>query len=450
MTLPRKLQFKDRFVYHLTRQIEGDCEGEAILFPDNTTPIKFVVEMSQNEFTAMLSALMTGADLSYPEKSHEVVWALLRQVECPVSICDEILACLQPAFDEINDTLADIENKVDDIDDKLDANVAVEPPEALETNNRRICSGAAEVLEYMNRQVLAAYAQSESGFFDDASEAIAAIISALPILGQLPFDELILLANAYFESQASEYSADFTTGYEAMHFDLYCKILANNGVMTYEIWGAWLTGLDVRVPGNRASYIFARWSPAAQSFLTQIVEFVFNTDSLQAFFNEINLYYLTGAETESFVCDGADCGLWRHTLHSSDLPDPMTFSTWGEFEGLDIVQTTAAPFGGDASGMLINLAFAADTTITQMVINAVVGENIEGHGVVNRFYAFYDEFFAEVESGELPVVNGDWNVTFDGLALNVRHVTIQYIFSGADPVMVWDEVTFAGIGTDPF
>ena len=52
--------------------------------PSVQTP--FTVSFTQEEFTEVLSALMTGADLSYPEKSHEVVWHLLKQVEYPTML----------------------------------------------------------------------------------------------------------------------------------------------------------------------------------------------------------------------------------------------------------------------------------------------------------------------------------------------------------------------------
>lgn len=346
MTLPRKLQYRDRYVYHLTRQIEGDCEGEPILFPDDDTPIKFVVELSQNEFTSILSALMTGADLSYPENSHEVVWRLLRQVECPVSICEEILECLQPAFDEINEKLDDIQETVDEISDAIEENGATEPPPVAANTDPLVCSGAKAVLDAMNIQILAVYAQSESGFFDDATESVAAILSALPVFGQLPFDELILLANNYFESQRDEYTADFTAAYNDMLHDLYCKIIDNDGVFTFEVWAEWTTDLNLRIPDNRASRLIAAYSPVAVTFINQIAAALFGQQSLEDYFRDLYLAYLSGAETPSYLCSDAGClacGL-RYSYNSEHgfeiatgwtaTPDPEGWYISGEHTGV--------------------------------------------------------------------------------------------------------------------
>ena len=80
----RRLAYRDAFVWALTQTMTGGSGTlSPFLFPDDTTPQKLTIEISQDEFTAILSALMTGADLSYPEMSHEVVWSFLRNLEYP-------------------------------------------------------------------------------------------------------------------------------------------------------------------------------------------------------------------------------------------------------------------------------------------------------------------------------------------------------------------------------
>lgn len=52
--------------------------------PGVETPV--LVSWTQEQWNAIFSALMTGADLSYPEQSHQVVWDLLKFVEYPLEI----------------------------------------------------------------------------------------------------------------------------------------------------------------------------------------------------------------------------------------------------------------------------------------------------------------------------------------------------------------------------
>jgi len=84
MPLDRRLAFRDRYVWNLSQTISGGSSDlpPVVFIPD--TPVRFVVEWTEQEFTEVFSALLTGADLTYPEKSHAVVWNLLKQVEYPL------------------------------------------------------------------------------------------------------------------------------------------------------------------------------------------------------------------------------------------------------------------------------------------------------------------------------------------------------------------------------
>lgn len=80
----RRLAYRDRYVWLLTQTSTG---GESDLPPiafANDTPTDVLLSLTGNEFNTVLSALLTGADLSYPEKSHEVVWTFLKWFEFPV------------------------------------------------------------------------------------------------------------------------------------------------------------------------------------------------------------------------------------------------------------------------------------------------------------------------------------------------------------------------------
>lgn len=52
--------------------------------PDVETEI--LVRWTEQQWERIFSALMNGADLTYPEEAHQVVWDLLKYVEYPVAI----------------------------------------------------------------------------------------------------------------------------------------------------------------------------------------------------------------------------------------------------------------------------------------------------------------------------------------------------------------------------
>lgn len=79
----RRLAYKDAFVWSLVQTMTG---GSSVLPPVYFTegvPTDFLVSFTLEEWTKVLSALYTGADLSYPDEAHEVVWSLVKQVEYP-------------------------------------------------------------------------------------------------------------------------------------------------------------------------------------------------------------------------------------------------------------------------------------------------------------------------------------------------------------------------------
>jgi hypothetical protein len=63
----------------------------------------------------------------------------------------------------------------------------------------------------------------------------------------------------------------------------------------------------VRVPDNRASSTFSRYSPAAVTFINQIAQVIFGQQSLEDYFRDLYLAYLSGAETPSYLCTDAGC-----------------------------------------------------------------------------------------------------------------------------------------------
>jgi len=80
----RRLGYKDRFVWSLIQEIDG---GSSDLPPVQFEPgveQSLTVSFTQETWEEVFSALMTGADLSYPANAHQVVWNLLKHIEYPM------------------------------------------------------------------------------------------------------------------------------------------------------------------------------------------------------------------------------------------------------------------------------------------------------------------------------------------------------------------------------
>lgn len=68
-----------RYVQSLVQSIEhgGETPNPASI----ESGVTRTVTLTQQEFTQVLSALMTGADIIYPDNSHSVVWSFLKAFE---------------------------------------------------------------------------------------------------------------------------------------------------------------------------------------------------------------------------------------------------------------------------------------------------------------------------------------------------------------------------------
>ena len=82
----RRLAYKDAFVWTLIQTMTGGSGTLPPVYFTEGVPVEFLVSFTLEEWTELLSALYTGADLSYPDRAHEVVWHLVKQVEFPLPI----------------------------------------------------------------------------------------------------------------------------------------------------------------------------------------------------------------------------------------------------------------------------------------------------------------------------------------------------------------------------
>lgn len=368
MSLTRRLAYIDTFVEKLNQVIANGCDGEPIWFPDNTTPIKFVVEMNLNEFTKILSALLTGADLSYPEQSHEVVWSFLRQVECPVSLCPDILDCLQAAFDELNaklDTIqtgvTNITNITEAIQQTIEENGAGLPTLPTAPTTSAAYAGAVAVVEWMNATNLEIYAEAEASAADNASEVISVILRLFPKWSGNGVEEGAALGNAYFENQVEQYNSDYPDFLLPAACQLYCLITANSNVFSYDVWSDWLNELDVNIPDNAAATVFARYSPFRQTFLNQIAAFINGEQSLQDYFAELYNVYYAGTTNPIPVPETCECPPPPTRIPVIQLLGTCENGYSGDYGGTDIVDLGGGSWSITAT---LNATTPADYRIT--------------------------------------------------------------------------------------
>lgn len=225
--MSKKLNWNNRWVEELNQNITyGSCENEPFVFPDNTTPKDVVFRLTETEWVKLFSCIMTGADIEYPEQSHEIMWSWLRQVECPIDICDLVAECIRNN-QNVQDALAEnreinnvpsysSQNKANAQNGNILAGIGCDPDEIY---------GAAVAMEDYIRLAGTDVVENIVAAVGDAT-AILQQIDNFPLIGDFPVTDDF---NDFVTWLKSEGLAAWANGYDV-------TIRQENICAFYEQW----------------------------------------------------------------------------------------------------------------------------------------------------------------------------------------------------------------------
>lgn len=104
----RRLEYDDTFMFEIEEVVNTSVEYTDVMpFSDQSTEIELAVSWSQEQYTRILSALMTGADLMYPYQTQQVVYDFLKMTEDIMS-CDEVADCIETSQAVVDALLAQL------------------------------------------------------------------------------------------------------------------------------------------------------------------------------------------------------------------------------------------------------------------------------------------------------------------------------------------------------
>jgi hypothetical protein len=190
---------------------------------------KAVFSFTEDSFMKVLSALINGAALTYPDDWIQVVWYFLESVEFPVSICSQIIDCIE------NDT--DVRTVLSQFiaehpgGTKLEKNKPL--PETVSGSN--ILEGNPEcdpdilwtqcigIVQTANRMVEDFLQTWET--YNNAGEVLSDVVAGIPglaeLTGAIGLSGILEYANDLVDSIGEAYLADYTLEYEQ---ELACQI----------------------------------------------------------------------------------------------------------------------------------------------------------------------------------------------------------------------------------
>jgi len=174
-------------------------------------------------------------------------------------------------------------------------------------------------------------------------------------------------------------------------------------------------------------------------------------DGINPITNALSLGWDFPHDDWQVLCECPD--IWTHTLHADDFPEFGSFPPegWGSITGTEITQTTQVFFSQDVTGIYLHVTFPSVQTIYGTTIHATGLSNIEGAGIVNRFFSYLDAAGVNIGStgGDLPISDDDWTASYSEATPGVKTINVQYLFIGTTQTMNF-EIVISGFGTNPF
>ncbi len=235
----------------------------------------------------------------------QLIYDIITEVDC--MNCEELTACLQPLFDMLQEQVDATNAIVEQIAEVGAQNAATAPePISAVAADCYQWGAAYAVFDAMDTRIKQEYARAETTGVDDTLQWWQSLVLGIPLISELPYDEMLGMVNAFYENQVTDYETDVPLARDPAAGDLVCRVVTNGGQFTFEVWGAWLAGLT-GVIDNHATQVLTRFAPASQTFLNQIAAFFNKNQSLQDWFTALYQAYFVGLATCADVPVGYSC-----------------------------------------------------------------------------------------------------------------------------------------------
>lgn len=353
--------------------------------PDERTDI--VISLSLNEYIVLANTIDVGRDIAYGTDSIQV-WNLWVRILTMVDYCAIVADCIETS-QGVQDALSGYiqsrpTNQIPDLNERLDDPI-----------NESGCD--ADVVFGQVSAVWDVINQTTIDFLEilvaasTPAEALSEVIAAIPVIGSLPFDEMIGFVNMFAEWTLEFYNASLTLALEnSIKCDLFCLaleaegcILSANDIMEY--FAAKISFLaQVRVttledmiqfiidlPKNVADlYVYSM--SLCQMYIVSLIERFLNINTINVYISFARLG--DPADDWEAICD--ECA-WSYTFEGTNLGDWYVPDSGGSFNGTIWSSTTVA----SSRRLHLQIDFAESTILSVEV--TFVAQGTAGGRAIN-------------------------------------------------------------------
>lgn len=202
----------------------GDSLDNDLILSDEVQSL--VLQVTANEYTQILSALLNGAYTTYPENYQQVIYPLLKAGK--MSFCDEMLWCI-----ENNGQIANaILSLTRDYLDSREFAQSFNDTDLAESSNPTCdydilwgqCLQLVQYLDQINRDVLEVIEVAFNGY-----ESAAEILGDITGIDESSLDAVFTWIVRIQDNIAENYDAQITQAYiESVACEIFCKAKLNN------------------------------------------------------------------------------------------------------------------------------------------------------------------------------------------------------------------------------
>lgn len=191
-------------------------EGDELLF-----------RFTQASFARVFSSLANGAYFTYGDEGRQVVWDFLVNVEFPVSFCEKMIECITTNPATLR-AIVDALKADEDFNEYLQTEVSRLTTGQItgkivegSCDNSILAGKVVAIAERMNTTNEDFLQIVEIGTNDE--ERVAAIVAAIPVVGESPVDDIINFGQGILEDFTENYEAAVTEEWlNDVEQDLYC------------------------------------------------------------------------------------------------------------------------------------------------------------------------------------------------------------------------------------
>jgi len=366
----------------------------------------------------------------------ETIFNLMNPVTCAM-----LNACLAPQFEGLAGAIAAVQATADAAYQAILDNATSERTLTQSTIENELCGAAGFVVDAMFQTFVETYNATENSPLDNFAEFLISFLRAVPIVSELPFDDMIAAVNWYFENQFLDFQVSFDEMRDQFICDLKCFVQANGNTFDWDIWAAWLEYTGATYPDSRAARGFARYSPYRQTWVNQIAALINRDASLQSYFDGLSVAWESGLLNPA-VCE-CECSIdWCKTFDFTIDEQGWELTP----DGGNAYTPGVGWVGSSALGVRLQRAWTGAVQITS--VNFITtGTPPVNHQLDNTY-----------PPGGSCFIQGGGDMTNDftvDTAANPCYVGLEYLLAGVtiDGLEVYDgtliSITLCGYGIEP-